>query len=127
MWLPEKKICAFALTEPDAGSDIASMRSRAVRNGEGYVLHGVKNFNSGIDFADMTLVYAKTDPAAGIKGISAFIVEKGTPGFSFRVTGQMLGFRGIHHRFMRAPTRFREMPWQGYSCPEGYCYELRRI
>ena len=92
-----KRICAFALTEPDAGSDIASMRSSAKRDGEGYVLQGVKNFNSGIDFADMTLVYAKTDPGAGIKGISAFIVEKGTPGFSFRVTGQMLGFRGIHH------------------------------
>ena len=51
------------------------MRSRAVRDGEGYVLHGVKNFNSGIDFANMTLVYAKTNPHAGIKGISAFIVE----------------------------------------------------
>jgi len=91
------KICVFALTEPDAGSDIASMRSRAKRDGDGYVLEGVKNFNSGIDLADMTLVYVKTDPTAGIKGISTFIVEKGTPGFSFRVTGQMLGFRGIHH------------------------------
>jgi len=77
-----KKICAFALTEPDIGSDIVSMRSRAVRDDEGYVLQGVKNFNSGIDFADMTLVYAKTDPHAGIKGISAFIVEKGILGFN---------------------------------------------
>lgn len=45
----------------------------------------------------MTLVYAKTDPDAGIKGISAFIVEKGTPEFTYSVTGKMLGFRGIHH------------------------------
>jgi len=92
-----RKICAFGLTEPDAGSDIASMRSRAVRDGNEYILNGVKNFNSGIDFADMTLVYAKTDPSAGIKGISALIVENGTPGFSYSVTGRMLGFRGIHH------------------------------
>jgi alkylation response protein AidB-like acyl-CoA dehydrogenase len=92
-----KKFCMFALTEPDAGSDISSLRSRAVRDGDGYILKGVKNFNSGIDFADMTLVYMKTDPAAGMKGISTFIVEKGTPGFTYRVTGKMLGFRGIHH------------------------------
>ena len=92
-----KRLCAFGLTEPDAGSDIGSMRSRAVLNGDEYILNGVKNFNSGIDFADMTLVYAKTDINAGIKGISALLVEKGTPGFSYSVTGRMLGFRGIHH------------------------------
>jgi alkylation response protein AidB-like acyl-CoA dehydrogenase len=92
-----RKLCAFGLTEPDAGSDIASMRSNAILNGDEYILNGVKNFNSGIDFADMTLVYAKTDPNAGIKGISAFIVEKGTKGFSYSVTGKMMGFRGIHH------------------------------
>ena len=92
-----KKLCVFALTEPDSGSDIVSMRSRAILDGDEYVLNGVKNFNSGIDFADMTLVYAKTDPRAGIKGISAFIVEKGTPGFTYSVTGRMMGLRGIHH------------------------------
>jgi len=92
-----KKLCMFALTEPDSGSDIASMRSRAVLDGDAYILNGVKNFNSGMDFADMTLVYAMTDPKAGMKGISAFIVEKSTPGFSVSVTGRMMGFRGIHH------------------------------
>jgi len=92
-----KKLCAFGLTEPDAGSDISSMRSKAFLDGDEYILNGVKNFNSGIDFADMTLVYAKTDPDAGIKGISALLVEKGTPGFSYTVTGRMLGFKGIHH------------------------------
>ncbi|MDY6853106.1 MAG: acyl-CoA dehydrogenase family protein [Thermodesulfobacteriota bacterium] len=92
-----RKLCAFGLTEPDAGSDIASMRSNAVLNGDEYIINGVKNFNSGIDFADMTLIYAKTDPNAGVKGISAFIVEKGTKGFSYSVTGKMMGFRGIHH------------------------------
>ncbi len=92
-----KKLCMFALTEPDAGSDIGSMRSRAVFDGNEYVLNGVKNFNSGMDFADMTLVYAMTDPSAGMKGISTFLVEKGTPGFSISVTGRMMGFRGIHH------------------------------
>ena len=92
-----KKFCMFGLTEPDAGSDINSMRSRAVLDGDSYILNGVKNFNTGMDFADMTLVYAMTDPKAGMKGISAFIVEKGTPGFSVSVTGRMMGFRGIHH------------------------------
>lgn len=92
-----KKLCMFALTEPDAGSDIASMRSKAILDGNEYVLNGVKNFNSGIDFADMTLVFMKTDLNAGIRGISTFIVEKGTPGFSHSVTGRMLGFRGVHH------------------------------
>ncbi|MDY7031173.1 MAG: acyl-CoA dehydrogenase family protein [Thermodesulfobacteriota bacterium] len=92
-----KKLCMFGLTEPDAGSDIISMRSRAILDGDEYILNGVKNFNSGIDFADMTLVFVKTDPNAGMGGISTFIVEKGTPGFSYSVTGRMMGFRGIHH------------------------------
>jgi len=92
-----KKICAFGLTEPDSGSDIASMRSNAVLDGDEYIINGVKNFNSGIDFADMTLVFVKTDPTAGIKGISSLLVEKGRPGFTYNVTGRMLGFRGIHH------------------------------
>jgi alkylation response protein AidB-like acyl-CoA dehydrogenase len=101
-----RKLCAFGLTEPDAGSDIASMRSNAILNGDEYILNGVKNFNSGIDFADMTLVYAKTDPNAGIKGISAFIVEKGTKGFSYSVTGKMMGFRGIHHYYAKERVQF---------------------
>ncbi|MDY6967507.1 MAG: acyl-CoA dehydrogenase family protein [Spirochaetota bacterium] len=92
-----RKICAFGLTEPDSGSDIASMRASAIRDGNEYVINGVKNFNSGMDIADMTMVFAKTDPKAGINGISSFIVEKGTPGFTFSISGKMLGFRGIHH------------------------------
>jgi glutaryl-CoA dehydrogenase (non-decarboxylating) len=76
------KIACFGLTEPAAGSDVAAMRTTARREGDLYVLNGQKNWISYATVADHSLVFAKTDPDAGHRGISAFVVEKDTPGFS---------------------------------------------
>lgn len=74
-------VAAFALTEPDAGSDVAALATTARRDGDSYVLDGRKTYISMAPDADLYTVFAKTDPSAGNKGITAFIVEKGTPGF----------------------------------------------
>ena len=77
-----EKICAVAVTEPDAGSDVAGIRTRAVRDGDHWVLNGSKIFITNGVHADLYFVGAKTDTTAkGSRGISIFIVEKGTPGF----------------------------------------------
>lgn len=77
-----EKICAIAVTEPDAGSDVAGMRTRAVRDGDHWVLNGSKMFITNGVHGDLYFVAARTDPTAkGSRGISMFIVEKGTPGF----------------------------------------------
>jgi alkylation response protein AidB-like acyl-CoA dehydrogenase len=86
---------AFVLTEPSAGSDVASMQSKAVLKGNKYVLNGTKCFISNADSADILMVYAKTDPKAGIRGISTFIVEKGTPGFYISRKEKMMGARAF--------------------------------
>jgi acyl-CoA dehydrogenase len=70
------KLASFCLTEPDAGSDVSAMRTRAVRRGDTYVLNGQKCFITNGGHADWFTVYAKTDPEAGHRGISAFVVEK---------------------------------------------------
>jgi acyl-CoA dehydrogenase len=75
-------VCAVAVTEPDAGSDVAGIRTRAVRDGDHWVINGSKMFITNGVHGDLYFVGAKTDPAAkGSRGISIFIVEKGTPGF----------------------------------------------
>ncbi len=77
-----EKVCAVAVTEPDAGSDVAGIRTRAARDGDHWVLNGSKMFITNGVHADLYFVGAKTDPSAkGSRGISIFIVEKGTPGF----------------------------------------------
>jgi glutaryl-CoA dehydrogenase (non-decarboxylating) len=86
-----EKLACFGLTEPGAGSDVAAMRSTARREGDVYVLNGQKNWISYATVADHALVFAKTDPEAGHKGISAFVLEKGTPGFTSRDTEHKLG------------------------------------
>src|SRR4249919_199283 len=86
-----EKLASFGLTEPDAGSDVASMRSTARREGDTYVLNGQKNWISYASVADHALVFAKTDPSAGHKGISAFVLEKGMKGFTTRDTEHKLG------------------------------------
>jgi butyryl-CoA dehydrogenase len=75
------KLTAFALTEPQGGSDAASIRTRATRKGGGYVLNGTKQFITSGQTADIALVVAVTDPEAGKRGISAFIVDTKTPGY----------------------------------------------
>nr|HID58387.1 acyl-CoA dehydrogenase [Desulfobacterales bacterium] len=84
---------AFAMTEPHAGSDVASLRTRALREGDTYVLNGTKCFCTNGGEADLYLVMAKTDPHGGHKGISAFLVEKGTKGFSFGKKEKKMGIR----------------------------------
>jgi len=86
-----EKIACFGLTEPGAGSDVAAMRTTAVRRGDVYVLNGQKNWISYATVADHALVFAKTDPGAKHKGISAFVVEKGRPGFTSAETEHKLG------------------------------------
>jgi glutaryl-CoA dehydrogenase (non-decarboxylating) len=86
-----EKIACFGLTEPGAGSDVAAMRSTARREGDVYVLNGQKNWISYATVADHALVFAKTDTDAGHRGISAFILEKGWPGFTSAETENKLG------------------------------------
>jgi isovaleryl-CoA dehydrogenase len=75
------KIGALAITEPEAGSDAMSMRTRAEKQGDHWVLNGTKMFITNGPLADLVIVYAKTDPEAGPKGITTFLVEDGFPGF----------------------------------------------
>jgi len=76
-------IAAFAITEPEAGSDVSALQTTACRDGASYVLDGVKTFISNAGLADFYTVFAKTDAAKGSKGISAFVVEKQASGFYF--------------------------------------------
>ncbi len=89
-----EKIGALALTEPNAGSDAMSIRTRAVKKGDKYILNGTKIFITNGPIADILLVYAKTAPEKGPKGISAFIVEKDFPGFSVSRKLKKCGMRG---------------------------------
>ncbi len=80
----------FGLTEPGAGSDPASMTTTATRKGDGWVLNGSKTWISTGGLANVGVVFAQADPSKGYKGITAFLVEKGTPGFSSKdITGKM--------------------------------------
>jgi isovaleryl-CoA dehydrogenase len=85
---------ALAMSEPEAGSDVVGMRTRADKKGERYVLNGSKMWITNGPSADTLIVYAKTDPAAGPRGISAFIIEKGMKGFSTSQKLDKLGMRG---------------------------------
>lgn len=88
-----KKLGAFALSEPEAGSDATNQHTTAVRDGDGYLLNGIKNWITNGTTADYIIVMAQTDPAKGSKGISAFIVEKGMPGFTYGKKERKLGIR----------------------------------
>ena len=90
-----EKIGAFALTEPAAGSDAAALETTAIKGDGEYVLNGNKVWVSNGGIADIFLVFAKTDPGAGAKGISAFIVERGMPGFKVGYREKTLGLRGL--------------------------------
>jgi len=84
---------AFALSEPEAGSDATNQRTTARRDGDSYVINGTKNFITNGSNADIVLVIAATDKTKGTKGISAFIVEKGTPGFAVAKKEKKMGIR----------------------------------
>jgi acyl-CoA dehydrogenase len=85
-----EKLAAFALTEPEAGSDAAAIATRAAKNAGGYRLNGVKRFISNAGIAQIYVVFASTEPAAGAKGISAFVIEADAPGFTVKEKTQLL-------------------------------------
>jgi alkylation response protein AidB-like acyl-CoA dehydrogenase len=87
-------LCAYALTEAGSGSDSAAMRTTARRDGDGYVLNGSKRFITNASVAGLYTVFAKTDPGAGHAGISAFLVEADTPGFSVTRLEPKMGISG---------------------------------
>lgn len=92
--LSGEKIGAFGLTEPGAGSDAGATRTRAVRDGDEWVLDGEKIYITNGSLADVLVVTAKTDPGKGTHGISSFIIEKGTPGFQPGRDEKKMGLKG---------------------------------
>ena len=97
-WLPAmargETLGCFALSEPAAGSDAAAMRTSARQDGDHWVLNGTKNFITNGSKAGVAIVFAQTDPSLRHKGIAAFVVERGTPGFSVGKLESKLGIRG---------------------------------
>jgi acyl-CoA dehydrogenase len=91
--LDEPLLCAFGLTEPDAGSDVARIKTTAERRGDEYVLNGSKMFITNGGHAAWTVVFAKTDKSSGHKGLSAFIVPMGSPGVSIEKHLDKMGQR----------------------------------
>ena len=85
---------ALAMSEAGAGSDVMSMRATAVRDGDHYILNGAKMWITNAPRADLMIIYAKTDPDAKSRGVSAFLVESGTPGYSTPQKLDKLGMRG---------------------------------
>lgn len=113
---------AFALTEPQAGSNAAAIRTRARRVGDKYILDGSKIFITNAKEADVYITFAVTDPDKGAKGITAFIVEKGTPGFSVGKKEKKMGLGGSNTSeliFERA-----EVPVENRLGKEGQGYEI---
>src|ERR671914_145236 len=96
-WLPplveEPILCSFGLTEPDAGSDVARIKTTAVRLGDDYVLNGAKTFITNAGQASWTVVFAKTDPSKGHRGISAFVVPMDAPGVTIEKHLDKMGQR----------------------------------
>jgi alkylation response protein AidB-like acyl-CoA dehydrogenase len=96
-WFPRlakgEHIAAFGLTEPGAGSDAGGIRTRAVRDGDSYILNGQKNFISHAGVAHIYTVFAAVDPSKGARGQAAFVVEKDTPGFTIGKMEHKMGIR----------------------------------
>lgn len=92
-----EKIAAFGLTEANAGSDPLQLETTAVKDGNAYIINGSKIFISNGDVADFIVVFATKDKSLGHRGMSAFIVEKGTPGFSIGSVYRKLGIRAAHN------------------------------
>ena len=96
-WCPDlasgKKLWAFALTEPEAGSDATALKTTAIKDGDFYVVNGTKHFISTGKEADFYTVAVNTNPARGPRGISLLVIEKGTPGFTFGKKEEKMGIR----------------------------------
>jgi len=113
-------IGSFALTEPQAGSDPSALRTTAVRQGDRWVLNGEKVYITNAGLAQVFTVMAITDKAKGVKGISAFIIERGTPGFSVGKNELKMGMHGC----TTAPLAFTDcaVPAENMLGPEGMGY-----
>lgn len=92
-----ERTCAIAITEPGAGSDAGGIRTRATRQGDHWVLNGGKHFISDGEFSDFFVVSAVTDPQAGTRGISLFLVDKALPGLTVGRNQKMMGLTGTSH------------------------------
>lgn len=102
---------AFSLSEPGAGSDAAAQKTTAVRDGDGYVINGVKNWVTNGDHADMIILMALTDPSKGVKGITAFLADTKAPGCSIVKVENKLGIRSAHSCQM-AYDNYRVPAWR---------------
>jgi acyl-CoA dehydrogenase len=92
-----ERTCSIAITEPGAGSDAGAIRTRATRQGDRWVLNGGKHFISDGEFSDFFVVSAVTDPQAGTRGISLFLVDKALPGLTVGRNQKMMGLTGTSH------------------------------
>ena len=92
------KLGGFGLTEPNAGTDVGNAQSTAVKDGDSYIINATKIFNTNGGEAEIEIIFAKTNKEAGMKGMSAFIVEKGTPGLSFGKKEVKMGIRASVQR-----------------------------
>jgi acyl-CoA dehydrogenase len=115
-WLPGmvsgELIGALGLTEPDCGSDLKELRTRALRDGDHYVIDGQKTYISNGQICDLIVLACKTDPAAGAKGVSLIVVEATTPGFERGRRLEKIGFKAqdtseLFFRDMRVPVSHR--------------------
>ncbi len=104
-----KAMAAFAMTEPNAGSDVVALETRARRDGNEYVLDGRKTLISNAGIADFYTVFAKTNPESGHRGISAFVVDRAAPGFSF-----------LGPQILSAPHPLGEIAFDGCRVPESH-------
>ncbi len=112
-WLPEiargNKLIAFGLSEKEAGSDAGSIKTRAVKDGDYYIINGDKKWTTNGGAADLYTIFCVTEPEKGTRGISAFIVEKGTPGFEIGKAEDKMGIRCVsvhelHFRDCKIPA-----------------------
>jgi butyryl-CoA dehydrogenase len=87
-------IGAFGLTEPNAGTDAAGQQTTAIEDGDNYIINGSKIFITNAEYAHVYVIFAMTDKSQGTRGITAFIIEKGTPGFSFGKKEKKMGIKG---------------------------------
>jgi acyl-CoA dehydrogenase len=113
---------AFCLTEPSSGSDAASLKSRAVKKGDHYVINGSKVFITNGGEADVYIVFAKTNPELGSKGISAFIVEKNMPGFIVGKDEKKMGLHGS--RTVQLTFEDMEVPVENMLGAEGDGFKI---
>ncbi|TME36798.1 MAG: acyl-CoA dehydrogenase [Chloroflexi bacterium] len=103
-----KKVGAYALSEPGAGSDAGSLKTQAKRDGDAYVIDGAKTFITNAPIAEVFVIFANTDPSKGNKGITAFVVERGTKGLEIGKNDQKMGLHGsttaqLYFHSMRVP------------------------